>query len=215
MPDHQLIVFASSDDYTLGVLHSRPHEVWARAQGTQVRERESGFRYTPTTCFETFPFPGASEEHRTRVANAARKLNEHRNNWLNPDDFMRTDIIEFPGSLGGPWNRYVHEPDERGVGTVRYPRRVARDSLAAKTLAKRTLTNLYNSRPVWLVNVHRELDEAVCAAYGWESSISDMDILEKLLALNLEREEAQAQAAEAEADDEESSDEDEDHEDEE
>jgi hypothetical protein len=26
-------------------------------QGTQLREKESGFRYTPTTCFETFPFP--------------------------------------------------------------------------------------------------------------------------------------------------------------
>ena len=32
-------------------------EVWALAQGTQLREKESGFRYTPTTCFETFPFP--------------------------------------------------------------------------------------------------------------------------------------------------------------
>ncbi|MBM4050352.1 MAG: class I SAM-dependent DNA methyltransferase, partial [Planctomycetes bacterium] len=57
LPDHQLIVFARSDDYFFGVLQSRMHEVWARAQGTQLRERESGFRYTPTTCFETFPFP--------------------------------------------------------------------------------------------------------------------------------------------------------------
>lgn len=57
LPDHQLIAFARSDDYFFGILHSRPHEVWARSQGTQVRERESGFRYTPTSCFETFPFP--------------------------------------------------------------------------------------------------------------------------------------------------------------
>jgi len=41
------------------------------------------------------PCPGASEKQRTRVANAARKLNEFRNKWLNPDDFMRTDIIEL------------------------------------------------------------------------------------------------------------------------
>ena len=34
-----------------------PHELWARATGTQLREVESGFRYTPTTTFETFPFP--------------------------------------------------------------------------------------------------------------------------------------------------------------
>jgi hypothetical protein len=57
LPDHQLIVFARSDDYFFGILHSRFHELWARAQGTQLREKESGFRYTPTTCFETFPFP--------------------------------------------------------------------------------------------------------------------------------------------------------------
>jgi type II restriction/modification system DNA methylase subunit YeeA len=57
LPDHQLIVFASSEDYVFGILHSRAHEVWTRSQGTQVREVESGFRYTPTSCFETFPFP--------------------------------------------------------------------------------------------------------------------------------------------------------------
>lgn len=57
LPDSQLFAFANSDDWFLGLLQSRFHRVWAQSQGTQVRERESGFRYTPTTCFETFPFP--------------------------------------------------------------------------------------------------------------------------------------------------------------
>ncbi len=48
-----------------------------------------------------------------------------------------------------------------------------------------TLTNLYNERPAWLDNAHRKLDAAVCAAYGWEPSLTDDEILEKLLALNL------------------------------
>ncbi len=52
---------------------------------------------------------------------------------------------------------------------------------------KRTLTNLYNARPTWLDLVHKRLDEAVFAAYGWKSDLSDEEILEKLLALNLER----------------------------
>ena len=51
------VVFARDDDYFFGVLHSRVHELWARATGTQLREAESGFRYTPTTTFETFPCP--------------------------------------------------------------------------------------------------------------------------------------------------------------
>jgi hypothetical protein len=52
---------------------------------------------------------------------------------------------------------------------------------------KRTLTNLYNQRPTWFDLAHKKLDEAVFAAYGWKSDLSDEEILEKLLALNLER----------------------------
>jgi len=52
---------------------------------------------------------------------------------------------------------------------------------------KRTLTNLYNARPTWLELAHKKLDEAVFAAYGWPSDLSDEEILERLLALNLER----------------------------
>jgi hypothetical protein len=86
LPDHQLIVFARHDDYFFGVLHSRVHELWARGLGTQLREVESGFRYTPTTTFETFPMPEPSPEAAEAVAAAARELNELREGWLNPPD---------------------------------------------------------------------------------------------------------------------------------
>ena len=56
-----------------------------------------------------------------------------------------------------------------------------------KVLKKRTLTNLYNERPTWLQLAHEKLDRAVMAAYGWAYGISDEEILERLLALNLER----------------------------
>jgi hypothetical protein len=54
-------------------------------------------------------------------------------------------------------------------------------------LKKRTLTNLYNERPAWLDNVHRDLDAAVAAAYDWPADIGEEDALARLLALNLER----------------------------
>ena len=54
LPDHQLIAVALDDDYTFGVLHSRFHEVWALVRGTHLGVTP---RYTPTTCFETYPFP--------------------------------------------------------------------------------------------------------------------------------------------------------------
>lgn len=187
LPDHQLIVFARSDDFFLGILHSRLHEIWSLAQGTQVRERESGFRYTPTSCFETFPFPHPTPDQETAIAAAAKELDDLRNRWLNPPEWTREEILEFPGSVDGPWARYVHDPDAQGIGTVRYPRIVARDKDAAEKLRQRTLTNLYNQRPTWLDLAHRRLDEAVFAAYGWDPGMSDEEILEKLLALNLER----------------------------
>jgi type II restriction/modification system DNA methylase subunit YeeA len=187
LPDHQLIVFARSDDSFFGVLHSRLHEVWALSQGTQVRERESGFRYIPTKTFETFPLPQPESEQESAIAAAAKELDDLRNRWLNPPEWTKEEVLEFPGSVDGPWARYIHAPDSCGIGIVRYPRRVPKDEECAGKLKQRTLTNLYNQRPTWLDLAHRKLDEAVFAAYGWDPGISDEEILEKLLALNLER----------------------------
>ncbi len=145
LADHALVVFARDDDYTFGVLHSRVHEKWALATGTQLETRP---RYTPTTCFETFPFPRPTDEQREAISVSARRLVELRDGWLNP-----------PGL----------EPDE---------------------LAKRTLTNLYNERPTWLANAHADLDRAVLDAYGWPADLADEAVLERLLALNLQREPA-------------------------
>ena len=151
LPDATIIVFARDDGYFFGVLHSRIHEIWARAMGSQLREAESGIRYTPTTCFETFPFPEPDDAQHAAIADAAARLNELREGWLNPAD-----------ANGQP-------------------------ALNANDLRKRTLTNLYNQRPTWLTNAHAALDAAVAAAYGWPHGLDDAAILERLLALNLQR----------------------------
>jgi len=54
LPDSQVVVVARADDTTFGILHSRFHELWSLRMGTSLEDRP---RYTPTTCFETFPFP--------------------------------------------------------------------------------------------------------------------------------------------------------------
>jgi hypothetical protein len=190
--DSAVVAFARSDDYFFGVLHARIHEVWALAQGTQLREKESGFRYTPTTCFETFPFPEPTDAQRGAIGAAAAELNALRERWLNPPEWTREEVLEFPGTVGGPWDRFIDPAtaEDRGafkVGTVRYPRTVPKDADCAAKLAKRTLTNLYNERPAWLANAHAALDAAVFAAYGWPADLSDAAILENLLALNLAR----------------------------
>ena len=172
-PDCQLIVIARDDDTTFGILHSRFHEIWSLRLGTWLG-KGNDLRYTPSTTFETFPFPPglgpdvaateyASDTRAMSVALEARRLVELRDRWLNPPE----------------WVEWVDEP------APGYPKRpVARDEEAAKALKKRTLTNLYNARPPWLMDAHKALDDAVAAAYGWSADISDEDVLRELLALN-------------------------------
>ena len=178
------VAFAFSDDFAMGVLHSHAHELWGLSLGTRLETRP---RYTPSTCFETFPFPVPTEDEHAAISDAACELDRLRNNWLNPLEWTRTETLTFPGSVDGPWARYIQDPDAHGIGTVRYPRLVPKDEDAAKALAKRTLTNLYNERPTWLDLAHKKLDAAVFDAYGWPADLSDDDLLARLLALNLER----------------------------
>lgn len=58
---------------------------------------------------------------------------------------------------------------------------------AEELLKSRTLTNLYNAQPTWLIDAHRTLDEAVFGAYGWNNLIEDDEIIDRLLHLNHER----------------------------
>ena len=112
------VAFASASDYIFGLVSSRIHEVWALAQGTQLREKESGFRYTPSTCVETFPFPRPTPAQEAAIAAAAKELNELRERWLNPPEWTETRTLEFPGSVTGPWLRYIDKSTVREVGRV-------------------------------------------------------------------------------------------------
>jgi type II restriction/modification system DNA methylase subunit YeeA len=175
LPDHQLIVVARDDDTTFGILHSRFHEIWALRLGTALEDRP---RYTPSSTFETFPFPDgltpnlpsheyAGDPCATAIGQAAHNLVVARERWLNPAEL----VLIVPEVVPGFANRLV-----------------PKDDAAATTLRGRTLTALYNQRGkpegAWLDALHRALDEAVAAAYGWPVNLSDADILARLLALN-------------------------------
>lgn len=180
VPDSQIIAIARDDDATFGILHSRFHEVWSLRMGTFLGKGNDP-RYTPSTTFETFPFPEgltpdilaadyAGDPRAQAVAAAARELDEKREAWLNPPDLMERvpEVVEgYPDRL------------------------IPKDEAAAKELKKRTLTNLYNARPAWLDGLHARLDAAVAAAYGWDAEwqagMDDEAILARLFALNQAR----------------------------
>lgn len=190
---NKLIVFARDDDYFFGLLHAKVHEIWSLANSSTHGDGDEGGRptYTPTTTFETFPFPwppGTEPTEDPRVAAIgqwARILHEWRDAWLNP-----------------PRDTFYGN----GIGTA-----------YEKMVKKRTLTNLYNGLAYYretnqnghlfdpdefakvtrqsvsrtdiqaLDDIHIALDRAVLDAYGWPHTLTDEQILEHLLALNLER----------------------------
>jgi type II restriction/modification system DNA methylase subunit YeeA len=184
-PDHQLIAIARDDDASFGILHSRFHEGWSLRLGTWLGVGNDP-RYTPTTTFETYPFPEgmtpslaaasyAADPRAIRISAAAKLLDERRRAWLNPPDLVEIVPEVVPTAAPGEQPR-------------KYPDRILpKNAEAAVKLKERTLTNLYNQRPAWLADLHDELDRAVAAAYGWPEDISTEDALAKLLALNLER----------------------------
>jgi type II restriction/modification system DNA methylase subunit YeeA len=181
LPDSATVAIARDDDTSFGILHSRFHEIWSLRMGTFLGKGNDP-RYTPSTTFETFPFPEgltpdipaadyADDPRAQAIAAAAARLNQLRENWLNPADLVRREPEVVPG----------------------YPDRILPvDEDAARELKKRTLTNLYNARPAWLDHAHAALDEAVAEAYGWGDDwraglLTDDEMLARLFRLNQER----------------------------
>jgi hypothetical protein len=195
LPLNTVIVITRCDDTTFGIVHSRMHEVWTLAKSAYCGVGNDP-TYTPTTTFETFPFPEGltpadtagpvetledgvvlppvAPERRPvalAIAQAAHRLNALRENWLNPAEWVERVPEVVPG----------------------YPDRIIPKPGREKDLKARTLTNLYNQRHHWLVMAHKALDMAVAGAYGWEDytpEMPDEEILGRLLALNLERSQA-------------------------
>ncbi len=172
LPDVKIYSFDTDRDWFFGILHSKHHLLWSLKLGSR-HGVGNDLTYNSRTCFDTFPFPAgfigslANEEtsnpYASMIENAAIKLNDLRERWLNPPELA----IRIPEVL----------PD--------YPERtIPLNDRAATDLKGRTLTKLYNTKPRWLLNAHEELDQAVSAAYGWDNSLSDDEILQGLLSLN-------------------------------
>jgi len=181
IPDSRLYAITREDDAAFGILCSRIHEVWSLANAS-MHGVGNDPTYNAKSCFETFPFPEglspnipaaeyANNPLAVRIGEAAKRLDELRNNWLNPAEWVE----RVPEVVAG------------------YPDRIIAKAGHENDLKKRTLTNLYNARPAWLHHLHQELDAAVAAAYGWDDYTPDMpdeEILARLFVMNQERSQA-------------------------
>ena len=112
------------------------------------------------------------------IAQSAKDLNEQRERWLNPPEWIE-EIAEQVDAA----DDFADVARVSGEEARRLIRQSAIDAKSAKDprLKKRTLTNLYNERPTWLRLAHKRLDESVLNAYAhadpqgsWSPSMADV-----------------------------------------
>jgi hypothetical protein len=151
MCNQRNLVFARDDDYFFGVVHSRPHEQWALRMGSTLEDRPS---YTPTTTFETYPFPWPPGEEPTgdplvhEITDAARALDHLRNDWLNPEGASEAQLkkrtLTSLYNDGPAWLQNAHERlDESVFAAYGWP-----SDISDEEILKNLLTlNLERSAP--------------------------------------------------------------------
>jgi very-short-patch-repair endonuclease len=171
LPDSKLIAIALSGAYELGVLSSSAHTAWSHAAGSRLGVGNDP-TYVKSACFEKFPFPAASPEQQTRIAQLAEHLDAHR---------KRQQAAHPDLTLTGMYN-------------------VLAKLRSGETLTARDKAIHETGLVAILRQLHDELDAAVLAAYGWsdllpsptgrgaggEGGLADA-LLDRLVALNLER----------------------------
>ena len=158
LPDNKLIAIGSDDRFHLGALSSSVHCSWALIAGGWL-----GFGndpvYVKTTCFDRFPFPDATPAQRDAIADLGNEL-----------DATRKAVQAEHGdiTLTGLYNL---------VEKLR----------AGSALAPAEADTARRARAAIVLELHRRLDAAVAAAYGWPADLAPAEIVARLVALNAER----------------------------
>lgn len=129
-PSNLTNVFAFDTDYSMGVLTSSVHSAWARSESSTLRV---DLRYTPTSCFETFPWPQPDGSAREEIGEIAKRLIECRQAICAENGLGLTRL--YNQAEEGAWSelsdlhRLLDEAVARAYG---WPAAVAHDPLEAK-----------------------------------------------------------------------------------
>jgi len=202
LPDNRLIIFATEDAFHLGVLSSRIHVTFALASGGVLEDRPV---YNKSRCFDPFPFPLCGEKEKARIRELAEALDAHRKRVQAQHGVTLTGLYNVLEKLRA-MERGVHAAspsaeakrveisDDSSDATLKRPEgRAPAVTLTAKEkfIHDRGLVSTLKS-------LHDDLDAAVSAAYGWvraapatgklePETLTDQEILERLVALNAQR----------------------------
>lgn len=170
--DQKLIVFAMDNYFAFSVMHSRIHELWALYFGSSLEDRPV---YTPSDCFETFPFPPGWESD-ARLEEAGRVYYE----------FRAALMVRNDEGLTKTYNRF-HDPNERDPDILKL--RALHADLDRAVLAAYGWTDIATDCDFYL---DYEIDEASWGdkkkpyRYRFPDAVRD-DLLARLLDLNQAR----------------------------
>ena len=167
-----VIVFPLQTFAAFCILQSRTHEIWARFFGSSLEDR---LRYTPSDCFETFPFPDGWDTDRSLEA-AGRSYYGYR----------AALMVENDEGMTKTYNRFndIYESGPRIVELRELHAAMDRVVLAAYGWADIATDCEFL--------LDHEIDEATWGRkkkpyrYRWPDSVRD-EVLARLLALNADR----------------------------
>lgn len=178
---HGLIVFPVTTHAAFCALQSRPHEIWARFFGSSLEDR---LRYTPSDCFETFPFLDDWTQ-RADLEEAGRAYYEFRAQLM----------IDNDEGLTKTYNRF-HDPAETDARIL--------DLRALHAAMDRAVLDAYGWNDVLIdcefILDHDDDEEESRRKkpwrYRWPDAVRD-DVLARLIALNGQRAEAEKRSGAA------------------
>jgi hypothetical protein len=158
LPDNKLIIIASDSAFCLVVLTSKAHVAWATQAGGWLGVGNDPV-YVKSRCFDPFPFPEATATSKAKIAALAEELDATRKLVLaeNPDLTL----------------------------TTLYNMREAIEKNASLSSKESDLCN--RGRVHILKDLHEQIDQTVMQAYRWSETLTDSQIIERLVDLNRER----------------------------
>lgn len=179
---HTLNVIPFATHSAFCALQARPHEIWARFFGSSMKD---DLRYTPSDCFETFPFPEQWESHPALEA-AGKTYYE----------FRAALMVRNDQGMTKTYNRF-HDPEERDPEIVKL-----RELHAAMD---RAVLDAYGWRDLdpkceFLLDYEIDEEEWGDKKKPWRYRWSDDDqaeVLARLLELNAQRAKQEAEAGQS------------------
>lgn len=182
--DSTTVMVGLDDAFHLGVLSCRVHFVFALAAGGTLEDRP---RYNKSRCFDPFPFPLCNEAEKEKIRSLAEALDAHRKRAQAAHPGLTLtgmyNVLEKLRQQSGPHSPLGGQGDSDGPETAQ---RTVRTTPSTTLTDKERLIHDQGLVSI-LKQLHDDLDAAVSAAYGWPATLSDAEILDRLVTLNAQR----------------------------